>query len=107
LESAATGLAIGLYLALERSTGAPAEPFPATTALGALMRHLVESDPKHFQPANINYGLFEELPHRVKKVDKRAALADRAHEALTAWAARHGVAIDREKLEGAPVACAP
>jgi len=107
LESAATGLAIGLYLALERSTGAPADPFPATTALGALVRHLIESDPKHFQPANINYGLFEELPQRVKKVDKRAALADRAHEALTAWAARHGVAIDVEKLEGAPISCAP
>jgi methylenetetrahydrofolate--tRNA-(uracil-5-)-methyltransferase len=109
LESAATGLAIGLYLALERSAGAPAPPtpFPATTALGALMRHLVESDPKHFQPANINYGLFEELPHRVKKVDKRAALADRAHAALAEWAGRHGVAIDQEKLEGAPVPCAP
>ena len=61
LESAATGLAIGLYLALERQGRTP-EPFPATTALGALARHLTESDPKHFQPANINYGLFEELP---------------------------------------------
>ncbi|MEP7012558.1 MAG: methylenetetrahydrofolate--tRNA-(uracil(54)-C(5))-methyltransferase (FADH(2)-oxidizing) TrmFO [Acidobacteriota bacterium] len=107
LESAATGLAIGLYVALERAAGSSAEPFPATTALGALIRHLVESDPRHFQPANINYGLFEELPRRVKKVDKRAALADRAHEALVDWAVRHGVAIDREKLEGAPVPCAP
>ena len=103
LESAATGLAIGLYLALERAGGTPPEPFPATTALGALMRHLVESDPKHFQPANINYGRFDELPKRVKKVDKRAALADRAHAALAEWAGRHGVAVDREKL-GAVVA---
>ncbi len=107
LESAATGLAIGLYLALELVGGAPAEPFPATTALGALVRHLVESDPKHFQPANINYGLFEELPRRVKKVDKRAALADRAHADLAAWAARHGLTIDAEKLLGAPLPCAP
>jgi methylenetetrahydrofolate--tRNA-(uracil-5-)-methyltransferase len=107
LESAATGLAIGLYLVLERSKGEPADPFPATTALGALMRHLIESDPKHFQPANINYGLFKELPKRVKKVDKRAALADRAHAALAEWAARHEVTMDQEKLEGAAVPCAP
>ncbi len=98
LESAATGLAIGLYLALERAGGGDAEPFPATTALGALMRHLVESDPKHFQPANVNYGLFEELPERVKKGNKREALARRAHEALAGWAARHGVEIRPEML---------
>ncbi|HZF11697.1 MAG TPA: methylenetetrahydrofolate--tRNA-(uracil(54)-C(5))-methyltransferase (FADH(2)-oxidizing) TrmFO, partial [Thermoanaerobaculia bacterium] len=66
LESAATGLAIGLYISMERQGHAP-EPFPATTALGALARHLTESDPKHFQPANINYGLFTELETRLRK----------------------------------------
>jgi methylenetetrahydrofolate--tRNA-(uracil-5-)-methyltransferase len=60
LESAATGLAIALYLSLERQ-GRPAEPLPAATALGSLARHLTESDPRHFQPANVNYGLFPEL----------------------------------------------
>ncbi len=34
LESAATGLAVGLYLALERAGGRAPEPFPPTTALG-------------------------------------------------------------------------
>jgi methylenetetrahydrofolate--tRNA-(uracil-5-)-methyltransferase len=90
LESAATGLAIGLYMALERQGRAP-EPFPATTALGALARHLTESDPKHFQPANINYGLFEELPERVRRGDRRAAYVERAQAALAEWAARNGV----------------
>ncbi len=90
LESAATGLAIGLYLSMERQGREP-EPFPATTALGALARHLTESDPKHFQPANINYGLFEELPERVRKGDRRAAYVDRAHAALAGWAERNGV----------------
>ena len=90
LESAATGLAIGLYLALERQGRTP-EPFPATTALGALARHLTESDPKHFQPANINYGLFEELPERVRKGDRRAAFAERARTDLEAWAERNRV----------------
>ena len=90
LESAATGLAIGLYLSMELGGREP-EPFPATTALGALARHLTESDPKHFQPANINYGLFEELPGRVKKKDRREAYVDRAQAELAAWAERNGV----------------
>jgi methylenetetrahydrofolate--tRNA-(uracil-5-)-methyltransferase len=90
LESAATGLAIGLYLSMEL-TGREPEPFPATTALGALARHLTESDPRHFQPANINYGLFEELPGRVKKKDRREAYVDRAQADLAAWAERNGV----------------
>ena len=88
LESAATGLAIGLYMALERTGGAP-EPFPATTALGALSRHLTESDPEHFQPANINYGLFEELTVRVKKIEKRGVYVERARADLAAWAERY------------------
>jgi methylenetetrahydrofolate--tRNA-(uracil-5-)-methyltransferase len=90
LESAATGLAIGLYLSLERQGRTP-EPFPPTTALGALARHLTESDPKHFQPANINYGLFTELDARFKKADRRAAYAGRAAAELAAWTERNRV----------------
>ncbi|HEY2296027.1 MAG TPA: methylenetetrahydrofolate--tRNA-(uracil(54)-C(5))-methyltransferase (FADH(2)-oxidizing) TrmFO [Thermoanaerobaculia bacterium] len=97
LESAATGLAIGLYISLEREGREP-EPFPATTALGALARHLTESDPERFQPANINYGLFEELPGRIRKRDKRPAFVERAQGALAAWAERNGVEV------GAPCA---
>jgi methylenetetrahydrofolate--tRNA-(uracil-5-)-methyltransferase len=86
LESAATGLAIGLYISHGIS-----EPFPATTALGALARHLTESDPKHFQPANINYGLFTELEGRVRKADRRAAYVERAQADLASWAERNDV----------------
>jgi methylenetetrahydrofolate--tRNA-(uracil-5-)-methyltransferase len=85
LESAATGLAIGLYMAMEREGRQP-EPFPATTALGALARHLTESDPRHFQPANINYGLFAELQGRIRKAERRAAYVERAQAELAAWA---------------------
>lgn len=87
LESAATGLAIGLYLLMELEGRTP-EPFPATTALGALARHLTESDPKHFQPANINYGLFEELQGRFRKLERRGAYVDRAQADLAAWSER-------------------
>ena len=99
LESAATGLAIGLYLALERSGLSP-EPFPATTALGAMNRHLVESEAKNFQPANINYGLFTPLAGRVKKRERRAAYAARARKELLAWAKRHRVPIVPEVDRG-------
>lgn len=92
LESAATGLAIGLYISLQRQGREP-EPFPATTALGALARHLTESDPKHFQPANINYGLFEELPGRVRQKERRAAYVARARAELAAWAEGNGVGV--------------
>jgi methylenetetrahydrofolate--tRNA-(uracil-5-)-methyltransferase len=95
LESAATGLAIALYLALERRAGAPPDPLPASTAMGALARHLTESDPRHFQPANINYGLFTPLPETFRKADRRAAFAARARADLAAWAARHGLPFAR------------
>jgi methylenetetrahydrofolate--tRNA-(uracil-5-)-methyltransferase len=88
LESAATGLAIGLYLALERRGSEPG-PLPPTTALGALARHLTESDPARFQPANVNYGLFPPLPEPGRKQNRRAAFADRARADLAAWAAAH------------------
>lgn len=96
LESAATGLAIALYLWLERRGSLPGEngqarPFPPTTALGMLARHLTESDPKRFQPANVNYGLFEPLPGRVKKRERRAAYAARARVELESWAREHQV----------------
>jgi methylenetetrahydrofolate--tRNA-(uracil-5-)-methyltransferase len=98
LESAATGLAIGLYIALERQGRTP-EPFPASTALGALARHLTESDPRHFQPANINYGLFEELGSRLRKADRRAAYVERAQAELGAWAERNGVGAAVETVQ--------
>jgi methylenetetrahydrofolate--tRNA-(uracil-5-)-methyltransferase len=88
LESAATGLACALYLLLERR-GRPFAPLPSTTALGALARHLTESDPRRFQPANVNYGLFPALPGRTARGDRRAAYAARARADLASWASAH------------------
>lgn len=89
LESAASGLAIALYMAAERS-GKAIEPMPNTTALGALARHITESRAKYFQPANINYGLFEELPGRIRKRERRQHYAERAHHELGLWKDRFG-----------------
>lgn len=88
LESAATGLATALYISQERD-GHEARPFPPTTALGALARHLTESKTKNFQPANINYGLFQELERRVPKKLRRGVYTERAWSALETWAGDH------------------
>ncbi|MCG8457326.1 MAG: methylenetetrahydrofolate--tRNA-(uracil(54)-C(5))-methyltransferase (FADH(2)-oxidizing) TrmFO, partial [Holophagales bacterium] len=114
LESAATGLAIALYVVLERrdgvlerENGAEAKtgtPLPATTALGALARHLVDSKAKHFQPANINYGLFEPLAGRMPKRQRRERMAERARSELAVWAREHGLELDLRPAE--PVAVA-
>jgi len=88
LESAASGLMAALYLAIERRGDEPAV-LPATTALGSLARHLTESDPGRFQPANVNYGLFESLTGRHRgREGRRRALAERALGELRAWRER-------------------
>ena len=95
LESAATGLAVGALpgaRAARRRAGS--SRCPATTALGALARHLTESDPEHFQPANINYGLFTPLEPQPKKDERRGAYAARARSPRSPrWKARCGALI--------------
>lgn len=84
VESAASGFLAGInaaFLTLEKPLAIP----PATTALGALMMHITNADARHFQPMNVNYGLFPELEGRVKKKEKRGKLAERALAALDEW----------------------
>jgi methylenetetrahydrofolate--tRNA-(uracil-5-)-methyltransferase len=82
VESAASGLVAGLGAAF-RARGASPPAFPEATALGALGRYVARSDPEHYQPTNIAFGLLPELPHRVRdKAKKRLAMAHRALEAL-------------------------
>ncbi|KAB2963080.1 MAG: methylenetetrahydrofolate--tRNA-(uracil(54)-C(5))-methyltransferase (FADH(2)-oxidizing) TrmFO [Thermoanaerobaculia bacterium] len=90
LESAATGLAVALDLLRERRD-LPLDPPPPTTGLGALVRHLTESDPDHFQPANVHYGLFPPLEPEPPKRERRAAHAARAARDLAAWRERCGI----------------
>jgi methylenetetrahydrofolate--tRNA-(uracil-5-)-methyltransferase len=101
LESAATGLAIGLYTAYQ-ATDHELEPFPATTALGALARHVTRSDPARFQPANINFGLFAPLAEALDRGARRAALVTRAERELTAWAARNQVQLEEPARDRLP-----
>jgi methylenetetrahydrofolate--tRNA-(uracil-5-)-methyltransferase len=93
LESAATGLAAALYIALERLDRV-SEQLPSTTALGALARHLTESEADNFQPANINYGLFTELEKKLPRKARRAAYAERSRRELESWSERQQIELE-------------
>ena len=84
VESAGSGFLAGLTAARILSGQDPLIP-PPETALGALMAHITNADTRHFQPMNVNYGLFPELPGRVKKKERRGKLAERALVALDEW----------------------
>ncbi|MGI9431575.1 MAG: methylenetetrahydrofolate--tRNA-(uracil(54)-C(5))-methyltransferase (FADH(2)-oxidizing) TrmFO [Myxococcota bacterium] len=89
VESAALGLLTGIHLAA-RAQGRVSAPPPPETAHAALLRHLSEADPRHFQPMNVNFGLFPPLPRTGRKIPKREKqeqLAARAQAALEPWAA--------------------
>lgn len=87
VESAASGFLAGIA-ASSLFRGLPYAPPPAETALGALIHHITNADVRHFQPMNVNYGLFPELEGRVKKKERRGRLAERALAALETWRAR-------------------
>lgn len=67
VESTAMGLLAGLNAA-RTLFGKKIIPPPPTTSLGALIKHLTETDPDCFQPSNVNFGLF---PAWEKKVPKK------------------------------------
>ncbi|MEM7021289.1 MAG: methylenetetrahydrofolate--tRNA-(uracil(54)-C(5))-methyltransferase (FADH(2)-oxidizing) TrmFO [Pseudomonadota bacterium] len=87
VESAAIGLLAGRFVASRLSEAAPILP-PETTALGGLLRHITGgAAASTFQPMNINFGLFPPLGRKVKKAERKAALAQRALADLDVWLA--------------------
>jgi len=86
VESAGSGFLAGLNAALLAKGESPLLPPPAT-ALGALVHHVTNAEVRHFQPMNVNYGLFPEIAGKVKKKDRRQRLAERALEELDLWRA--------------------
>lgn len=83
VESAAIGLLAGRFAALELQGKALSLP-PETTALGAILHHVtmghVAGQKGTFQPMNVNFGLFPELPEEtlleIKKI--KGKLRDKA-----------------------------
>ncbi|NOY91223.1 MAG: methylenetetrahydrofolate--tRNA-(uracil(54)-C(5))-methyltransferase (FADH(2)-oxidizing) TrmFO [Deltaproteobacteria bacterium] len=83
IESAASGLSVGIALARELR-GEPALRPPPETALGALWGHTRKQVPD-YQPSNVIWSMFPALPgRRMRRKLKRERLAQRA---LEAWLA--------------------
>lgn len=78
LESAATGLWLGLFLA--GKIGLP----PVETALGALLGHL-RTPAKYFQPSNVHFGLMPALNRKASKAKRKELYAQRAREIWGKW----------------------
>ncbi len=90
VESTAMGLIAGVNAARLIRGLDPVVP-PPETAHGALIRYLMEADPRHFQPMNINWGLFPPLDlssgrrRKLPKKERYRLLAERALQALEKW----------------------
>ncbi len=91
VESTACGLLVGLMIAA-RLQGAEVPVPPATTALGALYRHVLGADrpegregrDQHL-PSNVHWGMVPPLEVRAKKRDRKRLYGERALADLEAW----------------------
>ena len=87
VESAATGLAVGITLA-QLLEGREPEPLPYETAIGSLARHCSERPvDQPFEPMNVTFGLMEDTSHspiRDRNL-RRRGMVDRALAAITQW----------------------
>jgi len=84
VESAAMGLLAGINAARLSNGQQPVVP-PTETAMGALIRHLTESDPDHFQPSNVNFGLFPAWETKIPKKQRGRQRAEMSLAALQRW----------------------
>lgn len=87
IESTAMGWLAGRNAA-RLAAGRPLLTPPPTTAIGALARYIAEADPEGFQPMNINFGLLPGMEKRMRRRERRAALAARALADLETWRAQ-------------------
>jgi methylenetetrahydrofolate--tRNA-(uracil-5-)-methyltransferase len=71
VESAAVGLLVARYID-------DSAPLPYHTALGALGRHVAESNPERYQPSNVTWALIEDVIGNVRKNEKRERQVERA-----------------------------
>ncbi|HJV36818.1 methylenetetrahydrofolate--tRNA-(uracil(54)-C(5))-methyltransferase (FADH(2)-oxidizing) TrmFO, partial [Geomonas sp.] len=84
VESASSGFVAGVNaarLAKDEELTVP----PPETAIGALAQHITNAEAAHFQPMNVNYGLFPAIPGKIKKKEKRGLLAQRGLKELEGW----------------------
>ncbi|WP_319471086.1 FADH(2)-oxidizing methylenetetrahydrofolate--tRNA-(uracil(54)-C(5))-methyltransferase TrmFO [uncultured Trichococcus sp.] len=83
VESAASGLLAGLNAA-RLAKGQECVVFPKETMIGAMSHYITNTDSKHFQPMNANFGIIEPLGGKKirDKQLKNQMIADKALAAL-------------------------
>ena len=89
VESTAIGLLVAFFIDQKISKKQNIPP-PPTTAIGSLYHHLLfKNEFVDFQPMNVNFGLFKELPknkvRKLKKEMKKVALTTKAKEDWCIW----------------------
>jgi methylenetetrahydrofolate--tRNA-(uracil-5-)-methyltransferase len=87
VESAATGLAVGMTIA-QLLEGRQPQPIPYTTAIGSLARHCSQRPASEkFEPMNVTFGLIEDTSHSPirDKAKRRQMMVDRALAAIREW----------------------
>ena len=77
MESTTMGLVAGINASGELRT------WPRESAIGSLLHYLMTTEAKHFQPMNINLGLFPEVTGIRGKKDRAQFHRDRAVEAIS------------------------
>ncbi|WP_326717929.1 methylenetetrahydrofolate--tRNA-(uracil(54)-C(5))-methyltransferase (FADH(2)-oxidizing) TrmFO [Vagococcus jeotgali] len=81
VESAASGILAGRNAA-RLAQGLEPVVLSEMTAIGGMANYITHTSGKHFQPMNVNFGLFPELPERIRdKKERYTAIAERALEA--------------------------
>lgn len=87
VESAATGLAVGMTIA-QLLEGHDPVPIPYTTAIGSLARHCSERPASQkFEPMNVTFGLIEDTSHSPirDRAKRREQMVARALAAIRRW----------------------
>lgn len=94
VESAAVGMLAGYFGACLQNGTEPLLP-PRTTALGAVLAHLSDDQNiEDYQPMNVNFGLFPEVPpqttpngkkRKVKGAERKEIYSSRALNDLSEW----------------------
>lgn len=82
VESAASGLVAGINAA-RLAIGEELIEFPVETAIGSMAHYITTANSKNFQPMNANFGLFPELPEKIKgKQERNLQHANRALDTI-------------------------
>ncbi|HHU03249.1 MAG TPA: methylenetetrahydrofolate--tRNA-(uracil(54)-C(5))-methyltransferase (FADH(2)-oxidizing) TrmFO [Christensenellaceae bacterium] len=77
VESAASGLTVGLYMS-KQLKGEERTAFTSNTAIGALGKYISRAN-SNFQPMNINFGIMDSLDKKIRgKQEKNLAISNRA-----------------------------